>query len=76
MRSGITVEHTDEDGNTVCTGCAQYEADMEAATLMQKKDLWDDFKKYPRADWRAEVANDDTQLGYWDWVKQHITLHG
>lgn len=27
---------------------------------------------YPRSDWKYEVANNDTQLGYFDWVENHI----
>jgi hypothetical protein len=31
-------------------------------------DVWADDPEYPSSDWRAEVANDDTRLGYWQWV--------
>lgn len=30
---------------------------------------WDDDPEFPREDWKYEVANDDTFLGYPDWVK-------
>lgn len=29
---------------------------------------WDEDGRFPSADWRAEVANDDTRLGYQEWV--------
>ena len=29
-------------------------------------------KQYPRKDWKYAVANDDTQLGYWDWVIHNL----
>ncbi|MGE4306678.1 MAG: hypothetical protein AB7E24_21920 [Novosphingobium sp.] len=29
---------------------------------------WSEDPEYPLADWQAEVANDDTRLGYWAWV--------
>lgn len=32
-------------------------------------DIWGEHETYPRADWKYEVQNDDTNLGYWDWVK-------
>ena len=32
-------------------------------------DPWGEDKTYPRKDWRYEVANGDTNLGYWEWVK-------
>lgn len=34
-----------------------------------ERDPWGEDPEYPRKDWKHEVANDDTQLGYWDWVK-------
>lgn len=27
---------------------------------------------YPLADWKYEVANNDTKLGYWEWVANQI----
>lgn len=30
---------------------------------------------HPRSDWRYEVANGDTTLGYWEWVEQQIESH-
>lgn len=30
--------------------------------------LWKEDPDFPRQDWRDEVDNDDTLLGYWDWV--------
>jgi len=30
---------------------------------------WDEVEDYPSADWRAEVAEDNTRLGYADWVQ-------
>ena len=31
--------------------------------------IWDEDPDYPVADWKYEVANDDTRLGYADWVE-------
>lgn len=31
-------------------------------------DLWGEHPKYPKSDWKYEVENDDTFLGYWEWV--------
>lgn len=30
---------------------------------------WDVDPDYPVEDWKAEVANDDTRLGYSDWIE-------
>lgn len=29
---------------------------------------WGESPSYPSADWKYEVANGDTRLGYWQWV--------
>ena len=29
---------------------------------------WGDHPTYQRQQWRSEVANEDTQCGYWEWV--------
>lgn len=29
---------------------------------------WDEDPQHCLEDWRGEVANDDTRLGYWEWV--------
>lgn len=31
-------------------------------------DFWSECKQFPKDDWRSEVENNDTVLGYWDWV--------
>jgi hypothetical protein len=30
---------------------------------------WDNDKQFPVEDWRYEVANNDTRLGYLEWLK-------
>ena len=32
------------------------------------EDIWADDPRYDAQSWRYEVANNDTRLGYWDWV--------
>mgnify|MGYP003394773457 CR=1 FL=1 len=29
---------------------------------------WGEHPEYPVEDWKSEVANDETRLGYWPWV--------
>ena len=31
---------------------------------------WDEDPDYPSYDWRNEVADESTRLGYWDWVDE------
>ena len=30
--------------------------------------IWAEDPEYPATDWREEAANDDTRLGYWEWI--------
>jgi hypothetical protein len=39
-------------------------------------DPWIDDPDYPPADWQYEVANDDTRLGYADWVQSQKDMAG
>ena len=32
-------------------------------------DTWGEDGQFPREDWHYEVRNNDTNLGYWDWVQ-------
>ena len=36
---------------------------------------WDVCSQYPPEDWRNEVANDDTRLGYREWVEHQIEMN-
>jgi hypothetical protein len=45
---------------------------LEHAREIMLANTWGSYFKYPRYDWQAEVVNDDTQLGYWDWVMHKI----
>ncbi len=31
---------------------------------------WNEHLEYPLADWKHEIANDNTRLGYWEWLFQ------
>lgn len=34
--------------------------------------IWGSYPKYPKEDWVSEVINNDTVLGYWNWVSVHV----
>ena len=38
--------------------------------------IWDDDPDHPVADWQYEVANNDTRLGYWQWVEAQREWEG
>ena len=44
---------------------------------MQRQDYWHtEPPDYPKEDWRRELANNDTLLGYFDWLQsKHETAH-
>jgi hypothetical protein len=33
---------------------------------------WGEYSDFPVEDWAYEASNNDTRLGYWDWVKVKI----
>lgn len=42
---------------------------MEAKDiLIEKYGYWGEHPDYRVADWGYEAGNNDTRLGYWDWV--------
>jgi hypothetical protein len=50
-------------------------ANRMAAALNKTRpgDYWDIQEDYPGCDWKYEVDNGDTLLGYWDWVDAQRT---
>jgi hypothetical protein len=36
--------------------------------------FWGEYPDFPREDWEYEVANEDTGLGYWEWVDNQIAF--
>jgi len=40
----------------------------EDGNPVPERDLWGSDPRHPRADWKYEVVNGDTNLGYWEWV--------
>jgi hypothetical protein len=37
--------------------------------IIPERNLWGEDPRHPRADWKYEVTNNNTNLGYWDWVE-------
>lgn len=37
--------------------------------------FWGQHPQWPDSDWRTEVQNGDTRLGYWEWVANQIDAH-
>ena len=42
----------------------------------ERDDTWSEHPKYPRSWWNQEAGNDDTHIGYWDWVESQIEQNG
>jgi hypothetical protein len=55
------------DGKPVLTA-----VEMNQKTVQDIHDVWGENETYPRADWKYQVSNGDTNLGYWDWVSHCI----
>lgn len=48
--------------------CGEWQIDDTQLRLLMDEDVWGEYPQHPRDDWRYEVMNDDTNLGYWEWV--------
>jgi hypothetical protein len=51
------------------------ETTTSASALSDEHGVWGAHPTWPVQDWKTEVENDDTRLGYWDWVASQIELH-
>lgn len=45
---------------------------MDACELSKQYGYHGEHGEHPRADWKAEVASNDTQLGYWEWLEARL----
>lgn len=43
---------------------------------LEAEDCWGEYSPCPREDWKDDVLNDSTNLGYWDWVRHKIESDG
>ena len=39
-----------------------------ALALASRHGYWKEHPEFPVTDWQYEVQNDETRLGYWEWV--------
>jgi len=76
----------DEEGNCTRVDLLEIEEEQMSRVAGDRKDLidtneqakvgaakishWEDDPEFPSGDWKYEVANGDTRLGYLEWVKQ------
>lgn len=69
--SGLKVE-IDGDTSTQdvsCSDCDLCWTDVYTLSdIIIDDDPWEECKSYPREDWQYQVANGDTNRGYWDYV--------
>ena len=73
------IRYTKEDGASG-TDCDLKNAVQDAGLLEsgaesladQHGGHWGQHPDHPAEDWRYEVGNNDTRLGYWDWVEDRI----
>ena len=73
----------DEDGNHTRVDLLEIEEEQmgpiaggqsdlmeQAKAVPAKISYWEDDPEFPVEDWKFEVANGDTRLGYYEWVGQ------
>ena len=63
---GGAADHSAADKEALT--CAIRTAAVAALVVDSGGDLWGAHPNYPKSDWRYEVENGDTMLGYWEWV--------
>ncbi len=72
----------DEQGNCACVDLLGTEENRmgriagdwpethkHAKAALARISHWEDDREFPSEDWKCEVANGDTRLGYSEWVK-------
>jgi hypothetical protein len=64
---GGAEDHTPYDVDMLTTSVRT--ACVAALIVDNGGDLWGEHPKHPKSDWRYEVENGDTMLGYWEWAK-------
>lgn len=76
-------ENYDEQWNDICFAMEHItNAAGSSAMLEELKGTWNvgergyEHPKYQKESWRYEVANDDTTLGYWEWVLENLQING
>lgn len=42
----------------------------------EEQGVWSEYPGSLRVDWKIEVANGDTNLGYWEWAKHREEANG
>jgi len=48
------------------------DADHSPEALSNRYGVWGEHEHHLRCEWKEEVRNDDTTLGYWEWVSHRI----
>lgn len=51
------------------------EPDENVSHLFNPIDPWDVCPAYPVADWQREVAENNTRLGYREWVNHQLEIN-
>ncbi len=44
--------------------------------IAEKCGYWEGHPDHPISDWQYLVANNDTRLGYWEWVASQLIFKG
>lgn len=47
---------------------------LDADRLRRQYGSWGSHPEHPIADWQCEVANDETRLGYWEWLENKLVV--
>lgn len=55
-----------------CPICGSAQPVCSEAHDLRRKNLWGEHPEHPRDDWRLDVYEGNTNLGYWEWVSARL----
>ena len=76
-------ENYDEQWDDLCFAMEHITNAADSSAMLEElKDTWDieefafQHSKYQKWEWRYDVREGETILGYWEWVLHHLTEDG
>lgn len=69
QKEQIDLVHADLEEALIVANVLEFDPPLPTGEeLSDQYGTWGEISHFSRGDWRCEVGNNDTSLGYWDWV--------
>lgn len=72
-QGAITTDEIENDMDEWVLSPMTHEEIAAEIEALKKENIWQSHPDHPKEDWQAEVANNDTHIGYWDYVFNCMT---